>query len=30
MVEDIMKHAIPLEVPMEIGMGFGRNWLEAH
>jgi DNA polymerase-1 len=29
-VEDIMKHAIPLKVPMEIGMGTGKNWLEAH
>ena len=29
-VEFYMKHAIPLEVPMEIGMGTGRNWLEAH
>ena len=29
-VEDIMKHAIPLKVPMEIGMGTGNNWLEAH
>ncbi len=29
-VEDLMKLAIPLKVPMEIGMGSGRNWLEAH
>ncbi len=25
-----MKHAINMEVPIEIGMGTGRNWLEAH
>ncbi len=29
-VEDIMKHALPLQVPMEIGLGTGNNWLEAH
>jgi DNA polymerase I len=29
-VEDFMKNAIPLEVPMEIGIGTGENWLEAH
>lgn len=29
-VEDFMKNAHPLEVPMEIGMGVGVNWLEAH
>jgi DNA polymerase-1 len=29
-VEEIMKHALPLGVPMEIGMGTGNNWLEAH
>lgn len=29
-VEDFMKNAIPLIVPMEIGMGVGINWLEAH
>ncbi|XOV92655.1 MAG: DNA polymerase I [Bacteroidota bacterium] len=29
-VEEFMKHAIDLEVPMEIGMGHGSNWLEAH
>lgn len=29
-VEKFMKHAIELEVPMEIGMGVGHNWLEAH
>ncbi len=25
-----MKTAIELEVPMEVGLGFGGNWLEAH
>lgn len=26
-----MQHAIPeLKVPIEVGMGFGKNWLEAH
>lgn len=29
-IEYFMKNAIPLEVPMEIGMGVGKNWLEAH
>ncbi len=29
-VEELMKNAIPLAVPMEIGMGTGINWLEAH
>ena len=29
-VEEFMKNALPLEVPMEIGMGVGENWLEAH
>jgi len=29
-VEHFMKTAILLDVPMEIGMGFGDNWLEAH
>jgi DNA polymerase-1 len=31
LVEDKMKHAIPdLPVPIEVGMGVGENWLEAH
>ncbi len=31
LVEDCMKHAIPnLKVPIEVGMGVGNNWLEAH
>ncbi len=29
-VEHLMMHALELEVPMEIGMGVGNNWLEAH
>ncbi|HPQ98316.1 MAG TPA: DNA polymerase I [Saprospiraceae bacterium] len=30
-VEDKMKHALPnLKVPIEVGMGTGGNWLEAH
>lgn len=29
-IGELMKHALPLSVPMEIGMGEGRNWLEAH
>ncbi|PIQ20403.1 MAG: DNA polymerase I, partial [Cytophagales bacterium CG18_big_fil_WC_8_21_14_2_50_42_9] len=29
-IEDLMKHALPLSVPMEIGLGVGENWLAAH
>lgn len=29
-VEDFMKNALTLSVPMEIGLGAGKNWLEAH
>jgi DNA polymerase-1 len=29
-IPEFMKTAIELEVPMEIGLGFGQNWLEAH
>jgi DNA polymerase-1 len=29
-IPEFMKTAIKLEVPMEIGLGFGENWLEAH
>ncbi|MEW6467976.1 MAG: DNA polymerase I [Bacteroidota bacterium] len=29
-IEERMKHAIPMSVPMEVGIGTGRNWLEAH
>jgi DNA polymerase-1 len=30
LVEDHMKNAIPMEVPIVIEMGTGDNWLEAH
>ncbi|MES2734358.1 MAG: DNA polymerase I [Bacteroidota bacterium] len=29
-IEELMKNALPLVVPMEIGIGTGVNWLEAH
>ncbi len=29
-VPEFMKTAIELEVPMDVGLGFGQNWLEAH
>jgi len=29
-IEHHMKHALPLNVPVEVGMGVGENWLEAH
>lgn len=29
-VTEFMKEAIKLDVPMEVGMGIGKNWLEAH
>lgn len=29
-VNEYMKSAIELDVPMEIGLGTGKNWLEAH
>lgn len=29
-VTEFMKNALPLSVPMEIGVGVGDNWLEAH
>lgn len=29
-VENEMKNALKLNVPIEIGMGIGKNWLEAH
>nr|MCU0355248.1 DNA polymerase I [Cytophagales bacterium] len=29
-VEELMKNALPLAVPMEIGIGTGDNWLQAH
>jgi DNA polymerase-1 len=30
LVADRMKHALALKVPIEVGMGHGENWLEAH
>jgi DNA polymerase-1 len=30
LVEHRMKTALPLKVPVEIGIGTGKNWLEAH
>ena len=29
-VEHFMQTAMPLDVPVEVGMGVGANWLEAH
>ncbi len=29
-IEDKMKHALQLNVPIEIGIGIGTNWLDAH
>ena len=29
-IPDFMKTAIVLQVPMEVELGFGQNWLEAH
>lgn len=29
-VTELMKHAVLLEVPMEVEVGIGKNWLEAH
>jgi len=29
-IETCMKTALPLEVPIEVEMGVGHNWLEAH
>jgi len=29
-VQELMKHAVNLEVPMEVEVGVGKNWLEAH
>ncbi len=30
LVIDLMKNAIPLSVPVEVSVGIGENWLEAH
>lgn len=29
-IPEFMKTAIQLDVPMDVGLGFGKNWLEAH
>ena len=29
-IEKLMQDALPLKVPVEVGMGVGENWLEAH
>lgn len=29
-IEDKMKNAIQMKVPIEVGMGEGKNWLQAH
>jgi DNA polymerase-1 len=29
-VVENMKHALKLDVPIEVEVGTGRNWLEAH
>lgn len=30
LVARCMKEALPLGVPIEVSIGFGRNWLESH
>ncbi|MFM7217069.1 MAG: DNA polymerase, partial [Bacteroidota bacterium] len=30
LVADRMKTALPLKVPIEVGIGIGENWLQAH
>jgi DNA polymerase-1 len=30
LLKDCMENAIKLSVPLEIDMGVGNNWLEAH
>lgn len=29
-IEKLMREALPLDVPVEVGMGIGENWLVAH
>ena len=29
-IEKLMREALPLNVPVEVGIGVGLNWLEAH
>jgi DNA polymerase-1 len=30
LVKRLMEHALPMEVPLVVDMGVGKNWLEAH
>jgi DNA polymerase-1 len=30
LIEDGMRNALAMDVPIEVGMGIGKNWLEAH
>ncbi|MCC6910965.1 MAG: DNA polymerase I, partial [Flavobacteriales bacterium] len=30
MVKELMEGAFPLDVPLVVDMGMGKNWLEAH
>jgi DNA polymerase-1 len=30
LVLEEMKHALPFSIPLEVGIGSGKNWLEAH
>jgi len=30
LIEHHMKNALAIDVPLEVGMGVGLNWLEAH
>jgi DNA polymerase I len=30
LVETEMRQALPLSVPVEVDLGIGKNWLEAH
>ena len=29
-IEEAMKNALPMDVPIVVEMGTGKNWLEAH
>jgi DNA polymerase-1 len=29
-VLEAMTNALPLSIPVEVGIGIGNNWLEAH